>query len=78
MKAIINGINAILDFFKMITELVVTLFKSFFQFLDLIISGTATFTQVTALLPEFIGAGVLVVISVMTIKTIISMGGAKS
>lgn len=78
MKAIINGINAILDFFKMITELVVTLFKSFFEFLDLLSNGTKNFTEIVSLLPSFIGAGLLVVISIMTIKTIISMGGAKS
>lgn len=78
MKAIINGINAILDFFKMLTELVVTLFKSFFEFLDLLVSGTANFTEVVSLLPSFLGAGLLVVISIMTIKTIISLGGAKS
>lgn len=78
MKAIINGINAIIDFFKMLTEFIVTLFKSFFEFLDLLMNGTKNFTEIVSLLPSFLGAGLLVVISIMTIKTIVSMGGAKS
>lgn len=78
MKAIINGINAILDFFEMLADLVVTLFKSFFEFLDLLVTGTANFNEVISLMPSFIGAGLLVVLSVMTIKTIISMGGSSS
>lgn len=78
MKAIINGINAILDFFELLADLVVTLFKSFFEFLDLLVTGTANFNEVISLMPSFIGAGLLVVLSVMTIKTIISMGGSSS
>ena len=77
MKAIINGINAILDFFEMLADLVVTIFESFFEFLDLITTGTATATEVFAKMPSFLGAGLLLVISVATIKTILSMGASK-
>ncbi len=78
MSAIINGINSILNFFKMITELVITLFKSFFEFLDLLSSGSSNFREIVSSLPSFLGAGLIVAVSIMTIKTIISMGGSSS
>lgn len=75
MSAIIEALKSVLDFLKMAANFVVTLIKSFFQFLELMSTWQGTLGSILAYTPAIIVSGIMVVVSIYIIKTILTMGG---